>query len=46
MRDNTRENLRTWIVDPHAIKPGVRMPATPLPDDELEALLDYLEGLR
>jgi cytochrome c oxidase subunit 2 len=45
MLDNTRENLRAWILDPHAQKPGVRMPATPLPDEDLEALLDYLESL-
>jgi cytochrome c oxidase subunit II len=46
MRENTRDNLREWIIDPHATKPGARMPATPLPDAELEALLDYLESLR
>jgi cytochrome c oxidase subunit II len=45
MQENTRENLREWIINPHQSKPGVRMPATPLPDDELEALLDYLESL-
>jgi cytochrome c oxidase subunit II len=45
MQENTRENLRAWILNPHQTKPGVRMPATPLPDDELEALLDYLESL-
>jgi cytochrome c oxidase subunit 2 len=46
MQENTRDNLRAWILNPHQTKPGVRMPATPLPDDELEALLDYLESLR
>lgn len=46
MQENTRENLRAWIRNPHQTKPGTRMPATPLPDDELEALLDYLEALR
>jgi cytochrome c oxidase subunit II len=46
MQDNTRENLREWIVDPQRSKRGARMPATALPDDELEALLDYLETLR
>jgi cytochrome c oxidase subunit II len=43
---NTREYMREVIVDPHRLKPGVRMPPTDLPDDELEALLDYLESLR
>jgi cytochrome c oxidase subunit II len=45
MQVNDRENLRQWILNPHQSKPGVRMPATPLPDEELEALLDYLESL-
>lgn len=42
---NTRENLANWITDPHAFKPGVKMPATDLSDDELDALLTYLDGL-
>ncbi len=42
---NTRANLADWIRDPHAIKPGVKMPATELSEEELDALLDYLEGL-
>jgi cytochrome c oxidase subunit 2 len=33
-------------VNPHAVKPWVRMPANPLPPDELNALLAYLETLR
>lgn len=43
---NEREALARWIRDPHGIKPGVRMPPTPLPEEEMEALLDYLETLR
>jgi cytochrome c oxidase subunit 2 len=43
---NTRGNLAGWIVNPHAVKPWVRMPANPLPPDELNALLAYLETLR
>jgi cytochrome c oxidase subunit II len=42
---NTRANLADWIMDPHAIKAGVKMPATKLTEEELDALLDYLEGL-
>jgi cytochrome c oxidase subunit 2 len=42
---NTRENLARLIVDPWGLKPGNPMPPTILSDDELEALLDYLEGL-
>ena len=44
--DNTRMSLREWITDPHAVKEGVDMPAADLDDDELDALLTYLEGLR
>lgn len=44
---NTRENLAQVIVDPWGLKPGMPMPPTPdLTDAELEALLDYLEGLQ
>jgi cytochrome c oxidase subunit 2 len=43
---NTRENMGRWIRDPHRIKPGVRMPANPLSDTDLSALLDYLATLR
>lgn len=45
-RPNTRDNLAAWISDPQAIKPGVRMPSTDLVADDLEVLLDYLEGLQ
>jgi cytochrome c oxidase subunit 2 len=44
--DNTRENLRLWIQDPDAIKPGSLMPAMKLSDVDLDALVDYLETLR
>ena len=42
---NTRENLAGWILDPQAIKPGVRMPATQMSAADLQALLTYLESL-
>jgi cytochrome c oxidase subunit 2 len=43
---NTRGHLAGWVVDPQQIKPGARMPPSPLPPAELEALLDYLGSLR
>lgn len=43
---NTAENLAAWIRDPHELKPGVLMPSTALPEDELGALVRYLEGLQ
>lgn len=44
--DNTRELLRAFVVDPHVFKPGVRMPATRLPSEQLDALLAYLATLQ
>lgn len=43
---NTPENLRLWIHDPEAIKPGSLMPAMKLTDQDLDALAAYLETLR
>ena len=43
---NTIGHLTGWIVDPQAIKPGVRMPATLLPAADLHALVAYLRTLR
>jgi cytochrome c oxidase subunit 2 len=43
---NTRGHLAGWILDPQAMKPGVRMPQNPLGADELYALLDYLGTLK
>jgi cytochrome c oxidase subunit 2 len=43
---NTPENLRLWIRNPDAIKPGSLMPAMQLNDRDLDALTAYLETLR
>jgi len=43
---NTRQNLARWILNPQLIKPGVKMPASPLSSADLNALLDYLETLK
>jgi cytochrome c oxidase subunit 2 len=43
---NTPDNLARWIANPSAIKPGVRMPAEPLTQPELRALVTYLETLK
>jgi cytochrome c oxidase subunit 2 len=43
---NTPEHLAEWIADPHASKPGVNMPAHPLPRDDLAALVAYLGTLK
>jgi cytochrome c oxidase subunit 2 len=44
--DNTPENLRLWLKDPDAIKPGSLMPAMRLSDGELDALVRYMQSLR
>ena len=43
---NTRENLRLWIKNPDAIKPGSKMPAMGLNDHELDAVTAYLATLQ
>jgi cytochrome c oxidase subunit 2 len=43
---NTRDNLASWLRDPQAIKPGNKMPRPDLTDEELQALLAYLESLK
>ena len=43
---NTPENLRLWIQDPNAIKPGSLMPAMQLSEADLDAVVSYMETLR
>jgi cytochrome c oxidase subunit II len=42
----TREHLTEWVRDPQSIKPGTRMPAIRLSEDDLRAVVAYLESLR
>ena len=44
--ENTPDNLRLWIQNPDAIKPGSLMPAMKLSDADLDAVTAYLETLR
>ncbi|CAM4045133.1 cytochrome caa3 oxidase subunit II [Lederbergia lenta] len=46
--DHTEEDLKKWLKDPEAIKPGNKMTATypELDDNELDALAEYLMGLK
>jgi cytochrome c oxidase subunit 2 len=44
--ENNTENLRVWLKDPDAIKPGSLMPAMKVSDAELEALVQYMQSLR
>lgn len=43
---NTRENLRQWIINSHVFKPKNRMPAYRIKDEDLKALIQYLEELK
>jgi cytochrome c oxidase subunit 2 len=40
------ENLRDWLRDPPAIKPGSKMPNYNLTDEQIEQLIAYLQSLR
>jgi cytochrome c oxidase subunit II len=44
--ENTHANLRSWITDPQAIKPGVKMPMNTFSEAELDALISYIESLK
>jgi cytochrome c oxidase subunit 2 len=43
---NTPTNLRRWIQDPQAFKPGCLMPAMGLSGSQLDAVTAYMETLR
>ncbi|MDE3076789.1 MAG: c-type cytochrome, partial [Chloroflexota bacterium] len=43
---NTLADMRRWLHDPQAVKPGSLMPNMHLSDDEVNALAQYLEGLK
>jgi cytochrome c oxidase subunit II len=44
--ENTPANLRLWIENPDAIKPGSLMPAMKVSDSDLDALVRYMQSLR
>ena len=43
---NTEENLKLWVKEPDAIKPGCLMPAMQLEPRDVDALVAYLVNLR
>ena len=43
--ENTHDNLRLWVQNPSAIKPGSLMPAMKLSDADLDAVVSYMETL-
>ncbi len=46
VRENSRGHLAAWIRDPQEVKPGVRMPPHGFSEEDLEALAEYLGGLK
>jgi len=46
MLDNTPDNMRLWLRNPQAVKPGVEMPNFEFTEDQVTALGAYLGGLR
>lgn len=44
--ENTPQNLRLWIEDPDALKHGSLMPAMKLSDQDVDAIVSYMETLR
>jgi cytochrome c oxidase subunit 2 len=44
--DNTDPNLRAWLADPPAQKPGSVMPNLNLSEDEITKLIAYLDTLQ
>lgn len=43
---NTRDHLMSWIVNSQTFKPGNKMPANNLGQQDLDALVDYLQSLK
>ena len=43
--DRTDEHLAEWLADPPTIKPGSFMPDLNLTADEIDSLVEYLQGL-
>lgn len=44
--DHTPDNLKAWLRNPPAIKPGSKMPNFGLSEEEIEALAAYLQSLK
>jgi len=44
--DNTPENMKRWITNPSAVKPGTMMPPLGLSDTESSDLVAFLETLK
>ena len=43
--ENTPENLAAWLRDPAGVRPGSKMPALDLTEDQIQELVEYLGSL-
>lgn len=48
VKENDAENIKAWLTDTQAVKPGNKMPSygTQMSDQELDALVAYLQQLK
>ena len=46
MPNNGPDDLKRWIMDPPAVKPGTPMPKLGLTNDEATKIVAYLETLK
>lgn len=46
MKENNEENVRAWLENPQHVKHGARMPNFIFSDNELDALVAYIDGLK
>ena len=44
--NNSPDDLKKWIMNPSALKPGTAMPTLGLSDDEATRIVAYLETLK
>jgi len=44
--DNTPEEMAQWIAEPASVKPGSLMPDTGLSDEDIQAVVAYLQSLQ
>lgn len=43
---NTKEDLKKWLQEPEVVKPGNLMPNLGINDEQADALVEYLHGLK
>ena len=46
MPNNGPDDLKRWVMNPSALKPGTAMPTLSLTDDEATKIVAYLETLK